>query len=108
MNDRLANLLAPLPAAMAGEEFTALLERPGIRLERIVSQGQATPPDAPMVQDRDEWVALLAGAAGLQIGNAAEIALRPGDHLLIPAGTPHRVTRTSTDPPAVWLALHLG
>src|SRR3546814_16623650 len=63
MDDAPDNLLAALPRAAAGEVFTELLARPGVRLERIVSAGQTTPADAPMVQDTDEWGLLLAGAA---------------------------------------------
>jgi uncharacterized RmlC-like cupin family protein len=33
--------------------------------------------------------------------------LRPGDHLLIPAGLPHRVLATSDEPRCLWLAVHL-
>lgn len=44
----------------------------------------------------------------LRIGEEAEIALAPGDHLLIPAGQAHRVAWTAKDRPTVWLALHLG
>jgi mannose-6-phosphate isomerase-like protein (cupin superfamily) len=104
----LKNLLKRLPAARRDEAFTELLSRPGIRLERIVSRGQATPADAPMVQETDEWVLLLSGAAGLRLEGFEEVTLAPGDHLLIPAGTPHWVTWTGTDRPTVWLALHLG
>ena len=103
-----ANLLADLPDAGAGEAFTELLRRPGIRIERIVSQGQATPQDAPMVQDRDEWVLLLEGAAGLRIEGEDALTLRPGDHLLIAAGQRHWVTWTAGDRATVWLAVHLG
>jgi cupin 2 domain-containing protein len=103
-----ANLLSDLPAALDGEVFTALLAGPGLRLERIVSHGQSTPSDSPMVQDRDEWVLVIAGGAGLRIGNAPEMALGPGDYALIPAGTSHWVTWTREDTPTVWLALHFG
>ncbi len=102
-----ASLFADLPSAAAGEVFTELLSRPGVRLERIVSLGQATPADAPMAQDRDEWVVLLAGGARLRIEGEAEMTLKPGDHLLIAAGRRHWVTWTSSDVPTVWLALHL-
>ncbi|MCW3845908.1 cupin domain-containing protein [Sphingomonas sp. LB-2] len=103
----LTNLLAPLPDTSAGELFDELLSRPGVRLERIVSHGQSTPEDAPMVQAHDEWVLLLEGAAGLRIGDS-EVTLAPGDHLLIEAGRKHWVTWTAKDRPTVWLALHLG
>lgn len=100
------NLFSPLPDASGGEVFSTLLSRPGARIERIVSLGQVTPADAPYRQDRDEWVLLLAGAARLWLEEAGEVALAPGDHLLIPAGSAHRVTFTDTTAPTVWLAIH--
>ncbi len=103
-----SNLLADLPDASAGEVFTELLRRPGVRIERIVSRGQATPGDTPMVQDWDEWVLLLEGEAGLRIGDAPELRLVPGDHALVPAGQAHWVTWTPGDRATVWLAVHLG
>lgn len=101
------NLFAPLPPAGPVEIFTELLSSQGVRIERIVSTGQATPIDNPYDQDHDEWILLLAGAAGLWIEGEAEHQLVPGDHLLIPAQRRHRVTWTMPDPPTVWLAVHL-
>lgn len=103
---RIANLLDKLPAAKRAEAFTELLKRPGLRIERIVSRGQATPEDAPMVQDRDEWVLLLEGAAGLRIEDSNVVELGPGDHLLIEKGRKHWVAWTARDRPTVWLAIH--
>lgn len=103
-----ANLLADLPLAQAGEIFTELLSRPGVRLERIVSHGQSTPGDEPMEQAEDEWVLLLQGAAGIRIEGSDEVRLEPGDYLTIAAGQKHWVTRTAKDCATVWLALHLG
>jgi quercetin dioxygenase-like cupin family protein len=105
---KVANLLEKLPAAKRAEAFTELLTRPGVRLERIVSRGQATPEGEPMVQDADEWVLLLEGAAGIRIEDSAEVSLAPGDYLLIAAGEKHWVTWTAKDRATVWLALHLG
>lgn len=105
---KVANLLARLPAAKRAEAFTELLSRPGIRLERIVSNGQSTPEDEPMVQDADEWVLLLEGEAGIRIEDSLEVVLKPGGHLLIEAGRRHWVTFTAKDRATVWLALHLG
>ena len=102
------NLFTKLPAAKRAEVFTALLERPGVRIERIVSQGQATPEDEPMVQERDEWVVLLQGEAGIRIEDSAAVTLRPGDYLTIAGGQRHWVTFTTKDEPTVWLAVHLG
>lgn len=102
-----ANLLRDLPEAKDDEVFTELLKRPGVRIERIVSHGQATPEEAPMVQDWDEWVVLLQGAAGIRVEDSAEVRLAPGDHLLIAAHQKHWVTWTARDRPSVWLAIHL-
>ena len=104
---KVENLLTKLPAAKRAEAFSELLARPGVRVERIVSRGQATPEDAPMVQDQDEWVLLLEGAAGLRIEDSDEVTLHPGDHVWIARGQKHWVTWTAKDRPSVWLAVHL-
>ncbi|BAK67173.1 hypothetical protein SLG_24980 [Sphingobium sp. SYK-6] len=101
------NLLHPLPLARHEESFTDILARPGLRIERIVSHGQVTPPDAPYDQSHEEWVLLLAGAARLWLEDHGEVALEPGDSLLIPAHVRHRVIYTQADPPTIWLAVHL-
>jgi cupin 2 domain-containing protein len=101
------NLFDDLPAGTAGESFTELLSREGVQIERIVSTGQVTPMDQPYRQEHDEWVLLLAGAAGLRIEGEAERTLRPGDHVLIAAHRPHWVTWTAKDEPTIWLAVHL-
>ena len=105
---RPANLFAKLPAAKRAEVFTELFVRPGVRVERIVSGGQSTREDKPFVQDADEWVMLLSGSAAIRLEGYTEAALQPGDHLLIPGGTRHWVTRTDPDVPTVWLAIHLA
>jgi cupin 2 domain-containing protein len=108
MDAALLNLLAPLPAAGNAEIVTALLQRPGIRIERIVSRGQITPAATPYDQPYDEWVLLLAGAARLWLADRGEIALAPGDALLVPAHVRHGVTYTQAEPATIWLAIHLG
>ncbi len=102
------NLLSDLPAATNEEQFLALLHRPGVRLERIVSHGQATPPGEWLSQAHEEWVLLLTGGAKLTLEGQPTLALGPGDHVLIRAGQAHRVDWTQPNAPTVWLALHLG
>lgn len=104
---KVGNLLEKLPAAKRKEVFTELLAQGGVRIERIVSGGQATPADKPFVQDADEWVVVLQGSAAIRLEGHEEAALKPGDHVLIPGGTRHWVTRTDPDEPTVWLAVHL-
>jgi cupin 2 domain-containing protein len=101
------NLLADLPAALAGEDLRTLLTTPDLRIERIVSTGQASPPGFWYDQDWAEWVLLLTGqAAPLIEGEAAPHLLTPGSYLHLPAHCRHRVEWTSTDTPTVWLAVH--
>jgi cupin 2 domain-containing protein len=100
------NLFDDLPPRSESENFTDLLSRPGVRIERIVSYGQATPLATPYDQDHDEWVLLLRGSAGLWVDGDGERDLRPGDYVLIPAHRLHRVTRTAENEPTVWLAAH--
>ena len=104
-----ANLITDLPDPLGAERFDDLLVRPGVRVERIVSTGQASPPGFWYDQAWTEWVLLLAGSARLRLESADQAhLLRPGDHLLIPPHARHRVDWTSPDEPTVWLAIHLG
>ena len=105
-----SNLFASLPAPAANETFAALAESSDTRVERIVSHGHSTPPGTWLRSNRDEWVILLRGSAALNFRGSEdsqkEIPLGPGDWLTIPAGVEHRVTRTDTSQPTVWLAVH--
>ena len=101
------HLLSGLPPSPAAEMFEPLVQAARLRLERIISTGQATPAGEWLAQDWDEWVVLLTGEARLMIdGEAVPRELRPDDWINIPATVRHRVEWTSKDPPTVWLALH--
>jgi cupin 2 domain-containing protein len=101
------NLLAALPRKLDAEQTTALVDSVSVRIKRVVSTGQASPPGFWYDQDRSEWVLLVAGSAGLLFeGEAAPRVLRPGDYLLIPAHRRHRVAWTDAEHPTVWLAVH--
>lgn len=102
------NLFQP-PADGHDEFVETLLETGSVKLERIISTGQATPPGKWYDQERDEWVVLLSGAAGLLFEGTTEVlVLRPGDYIFIPAHRKHRVEWTLPGAPSVWLALHVS
>ncbi len=61
------NLFSDIPAVFPEELMTPLLKCSGVRLERIVSRGQASSPGFWYEQDEGEWVAVLQGAARLEI-----------------------------------------
>ena len=107
MEIKLGNLFAAIDATSTGELVQTLLTAPDIRVERIVSTGQASPPGYWFDQERDEFVLLVSGSAGVLIeGEGATRSLGPGDHLIIPAHVRHRVEWTSASGPTIWLAVH--
>jgi cupin 2 domain-containing protein len=97
------------PKVFSGDEFfETVLQRDGLRLERILSMGHSTTPGQWYDQDDDEWVVLLSGSAGLLFEGEKDVCvMQPGDHLLIPAHTRHRVEWTDAGKETVWLAAHL-
>lgn len=109
MNAAGGNIFANLATERPDEEFTELLAAPGLRIERIVSTGQASPAGEWYDQDRAEWVILLQGSAGLLFEGEREArVLGPGDYVHIPAHARHRVAWTAPEKATVWLAVHYG
>ena len=101
-----ANLLRDLPDARGGEVAETLLAAPGMRIERIVSLGQRSPPGFWYDQDEAEWVLLLTGAARLRFADETEDrVLGPGDCVHIAPHRRHRVEWTDSAAPTVWLAV---
>jgi cupin 2 domain-containing protein len=103
------NLWRNLPAASGAEDIAVLLRRPGVRIERIVSQAHASPPGFWYDQDEDEFVLLVSGAATLGLRDGTDetrtVQLGPGDWLHLPARCAHRVEATAPDQPTLWLAV---
>lgn len=103
------NIFEEIPETLPREFFQILAEKNNVTIERIVSDGQATPEGEWYDQAWDEWVILIAGSAGLHFeGEAHSRILKPGDHVMIPASCRHRVEWTSPDIKTVWLAVHFG
>lgn len=106
-----SNLFAALPAAATNageaEQFVELLARPGLRIERIVSSGQASPAGFWYDQPQSEWVLLVAGEAGLRFADETTTRhLKPGDFVNIAAHRRHRVEWTAVGQATIWLAVH--
>jgi len=107
MNSRIGHLFSGLPNTALSEELTEVLQQTStVRIERIVSTGQASPAGFWYEQSEDEWVCLLRGTALLRLADVEEpYRLQPGDHLFLPAGCRHRVDWTAPEEPTVWLAV---
>jgi cupin 2 domain-containing protein len=97
-----------LPSPLPNKElFESLLTQENIRIERIISTGQTTPLGKWYDQEQDEWIILLQGEAEISYEDNSRCNLSSGDYLLIQAHQKHRVEYTSTNPPCLWLAIHL-
>ncbi|OPY13410.1 MAG: Cupin domain protein [Syntrophus sp. PtaU1.Bin005] len=106
MNRMVLNLFEGVPDSLAEEQFTSLLNMPGVRIERIISRGQASPPGFQYDSEEQEWVLLLRGKACLSFSGPDDlVTLKPGDSLLIPAHTRHRVEWTDPEQETIWLAV---
>ena len=76
------NLFADLPITAEAEQIVALLTHADLKIERIVSTGQASPPGFWYDQPHGEWVLVLRGEAKLAFEDepAAPLAQARGLH----------------------------
>jgi cupin 2 domain-containing protein len=103
------NLFADLPTNLPEELVEVLAANSNVRIERIVSTGQASPEAFWYDQDEHEWVAVLMGRAKLRFeGDDQPVEMGPGDFVDIPAHRRHRVEWTTPEEPTVWLAVFFG
>lgn len=100
------NVFAQLPDASGEEVFELLASSSDCKIERIVSQGQSTPPGQWYDQPRAEWVMLVQGAAMLEYQDGGQCSLKPGDHTTLPAHCKHRVAWTHPTETTIWIAVH--
>lgn len=105
---RCGNLLSTPTPQHDGELVEVLQQGSGLRIERIVSTGQASPPGFWYDQAEAEFVVLLTGSSVLRFEEGdRRLGMAPGDWVEIPAHCRHRVEATRADPPTVWLAVHV-
>ena len=101
------NLFAGIRPRRDAETIATLLATADLRIERIVSTGQCSPPDFWYDQPDGEWVLLIQGEARLRFADEAEARhLKAGDFVDIAAHRRHRVEWTPPGEPTIWLAIH--
>ncbi|WP_025209852.1 cupin domain-containing protein [Hippea sp. KM1] len=89
---------------LADEEiFQTIASSESVRIERIISNGQASPEGFYYDQDEYEFVLLLKGEAVLSFDDSGSVRLKEGDYLIIEPHRKHRVEYTSK--PAIWLCV---
>jgi cupin 2 domain-containing protein len=101
------NLLFSLPATLPDEITETLVQAKHVRIERIESQGHASPTNFWYDQDKNEFVLLIQGAARLRFEDSV-VEMKPGNWIDISAHRKHRVEWTTPDERTVWLALFYG
>lgn len=106
MSLRLNNIFELLPKELDAEVFEDILQNDNIKVQRIVSKGQASPTSDWYDQDKDEWVIVLQGEAIIIEEDGSEHHLVAGSYLNIPAHSRHRVKWTMPDIETIWLAIH--
>jgi cupin 2 domain-containing protein len=100
------NIFSSLPDKLEHESFEELLHHKNIKIERIVSQGHASPENGWYDQNENEWVIVLEGSGSILFESGVEVNLKKGDYLNIPAHTIHKVTQTDQNNITIWLAIH--
>jgi len=107
MEISLKNIFEDIPVNMPEELIEIITETDKIRIERIVSRAHSSPPGFWYDQDRNEYVILLKGKAGLAFENRDTlIVMKPGDYLNIPAHVRHRVEWTDPEEDTIWFVIH--
>jgi cupin 2 domain-containing protein len=102
----MGNIFSSLPDKSEQEFFEELLLHKNIRIERIVSQGHASPQNGWYDQEANEWVIIMEGAGSILFESGDEVNLKKGNYLNIPAHTRHKVIWTDPDNITIWLAVH--
>jgi cupin 2 domain-containing protein len=98
------NILETLKTPATAERFETLLQRPHLRVERIISWGHKSDPGFWYDQAEAEWVLVLKGAARLEFEDHS-VDLVAGDYLNIEPHQKHRVDWTTPEQETIWLAI---
>ena len=101
------SLFESIPSELPEELFDTISSTEDIKIERIVSRGHASPEGFWYDQEKNEFVLVLRGSAGLKLENEDDIiVLKAGDYINIEAHVKHRVEWTDSTCETIWLAVH--
>lgn len=99
------NLFNDMPVNVSEEMSQTLAKSENVRIERIISKGQASPENFWYDQQQNEWVIVLKGSAAIRFENGNIVDLHAGDFVNIPAHQRHRVEWTDSNSETIWLAV---
>jgi cupin 2 domain-containing protein len=107
MNKEHGNIFAAISGDIDNESFEGILDTGSVRIERIISTGQASPEGFWYDQSEDEWVVVLRGEGVVEFEDGQKHSLQKGDYLFIPAHLRHRLAWTKPAEVTLWLAVHI-
>ena len=106
MNLKKSCVFDGIPDHLPTEWVQRLAGKKGVRIERIVSRGHASPDGFWYDQAETEWVLLVQGAAKIRFEEDNRVIdMRAGDCLEVPSRARHRVDWTTPDEDTIWLAV---
>jgi cupin 2 domain-containing protein len=112
------SLFKDIPAELPEELIETICSTDCVKIERIVSRRHASPEGFWYDQDRNEFVLIVQGSAGLKFDGEDDIVvlktgdylnivvLKTGDYLNIASHVKHRVEWTDSSSETIWLAVH--
>ena len=103
---KIKNIFENIPSSIPEEMFEEIDSTNNVKIERIISEGHASPKDFWYDQEKNEIVFLLQGSALIEYENGKIVELKLGDYLKILAHEKHRVKHTSNSGKTIWLAIH--
>jgi cupin 2 domain-containing protein len=105
--EKMGSLFEGIPGELPEELIETLCSTDGVKIERIVSKGHATPEGFWYDQDCNEFVLVVQGRAGLKFeGETGPVILTAGDYVNIGSHVRHRVEWTDPARETIWLAVH--
>ena len=103
----MGSILENIPVELPEELVETLCSTDCLKIERIVSKGHTSPEGFWSDQDRNEFVLVVQGSAGLKIeGDDDIVVLKAGDYLNIGSHVKHRIEWTDSSCETIWLAVH--
>jgi len=103
----MGSLFENIPAELPDEIFETICAAERVKIERIVSNGHASPEGFWYDQEGNEFVLVVKGSAGLKVeGEDDIVTLKTGDYFNIEPHVRHRVEWTDVSCETIWLAVH--
>ena len=103
----IGNVFSGIQKQAPDEVLETVLQTGQFKIERIISHGHTTTKGEWYDQDRNEWVLILKGNAGLLFeGSDKTVTMKTDDYINIPAHQKHRVEWTDPEEETIWLAVH--